>query len=189
MEAFADPDKILFERAQRGDRAAYTEIIGRYQLPLYHFAFRLLNDAALAQDATQEALARGWLRRASFKFRGQAKFSTWLFQLARNAAIDLLRKRREYPLEAVTTEPSSSAPDAAEALHHRELAARIAAALSDLPEPQRVAVTLAEYHSLPVREIAAVLHCTARAAESHLYRAKQSLRIALADCWKDVRNS
>ncbi|MCZ7593287.1 MAG: sigma-70 family RNA polymerase sigma factor [Kiritimatiellae bacterium] len=188
MEENGDLDRVLVERAQRGDRAAYTEIIERYQLPLYQFTFRLLNDAALAQDATQEALARGWLKRASFKFRGQAKFSTWLFQLARNAAIDLLRKRREYPLEAVSAEPVSPTPDAAEVLRLRELAVRIAAALSDLPEPQRVAITLAEYHNLSTREIADVLHCTTRAAESHLYRAKQSLRVALADCRKDARN-
>lgn len=187
MQGAPDPDQALVERVQRGDQAAFTLLVERYQLPLYQFTFRLLNDAALAQDATQEAFARGWLKSASFRFRGQARFSTWLFQLARNAAIDLLRKRRERPMEAVSTEPASAIPDAAEMLSRREQAARIAAAVAALPEAQRVAITLSEYHGLPTREIARVLRCSTRAAESHLYRARQSLRIALADCREGLR--
>lgn len=188
MEEREDPDRQLVERAQRGDRDAYTELVERYQAPLYQFTFRVLNDAALAQDATQEALARGWIKRASFHFHGHAQFSTWLFQLARNAAIDLLRKRREQPMDSVVQEPASSDPNAADIALNQELGERIATAFAALPEAQRTAVTLAEYHGMSAREIANVLHCSTRAAESHVYRGKQTLRELLADCWADIRS-
>lgn len=187
MEVSDDPDEVLFARAQAGDKAAYSDIIHRYQRPLYQFTFRLLNDAALAQDATQAALARGWLKRASFTFRGSARFSTWLFQLARNAAMDLLRRRRE-PLEE-PREQIGPEPTPPEAMQQRELAERIATAIARLPEPQRVAITLAEYHDLGAKEIATILRCSIRAAESHLYRAKQTLRATLADCWEELHSS
>ncbi|MCO5067299.1 MAG: sigma-70 family RNA polymerase sigma factor [Kiritimatiellae bacterium] len=186
MEDGNDPDRVWVERSQQGDRAAYTKLVERYQTPLYQFAFRLLNDAALAQDVAQEALARGWLKRASFRWRHNARFSTWLFQLARNAAIDLIRRRRELSLDAVAHEPISPALDAAGAAQDKELGARIAAAFAALPEAQRTATTLSEFHGMSAREIAIVLHCSTRSAESHLYRGKQALRVALADCWTDL---
>ncbi len=177
----------MVERSQRGDRAAYSELVERYQTPLYQFTFRLLNDAALAQDAAQEALARGWLKCSSFRFRKNARFSTWLFQLARNAAIDIARRRREVSLDALPREPLSPAPDASGVAQDNELGIRIAAAFAALPEAQRTAVTLAEYHAMSAREIASVLGCSTRAAESHLFRGKQALRSALADCWAELR--
>lgn len=182
MSAHDDPDHALVEAAQGGDRDAFNSLVERYQTPLYQFAWRLLGgDAALAQDAAQEALARAWIKRASFRFRPGARFSTWLFQLARNAAIDLLRKRRETLLAEEVSEIRAPGADAAAAAQHREIGARIAAAIAALPEEQRTAVVLAEYHGHSAREIADVLRCSTRAAESHLFRAKQTLRTALAD--------
>ena len=188
MSVHNDPDRALVEAAQGGDRAAFTSLVERYQTPLYQFAWRLLGgDAAGAQDVAQEALARAWIKRASFRFRPGARFSTWIFQLARNAAIDLLRKRREgLPVENAPDIPDPGA-DAAAAAQHREIGARIAAAFAALPEIQRTAVTLATYHDASAREIADVLRCSARAAESHLYRGKQHLRVLLADCWNEYR--
>ena len=185
MSAYDDPDRALVEAALGGDRAAFSALIERFQGALYQFTWRLLGDAALAQDATQEALARAWIKRASFRFRPGARFSTWLFQLARNAAIDLLRKRRDMPMSPEAPEPAHPGPDAASALDQKELGARIAAAFAILPEAQRTAVTLAEYHGASAREIAEVLRCSSRAAESHLFRGKQALRVALADCWQE----
>ncbi len=178
-----DPaERATTEAALRGDRAAFTALVERYQTPLYRFAWRLLGgDAALAQDAAQEALARAWIKRTSFRFRPGARFSTWLFQLARNAAVDLLRKRRETLLAEEAPEIPAPGADAAAAAQHREIGARIAAAIAALPEEQRTAVVLAEYHDHSARDIAVVLRCSTRAAESHLFRAKQALRAALAD--------
>ncbi|HMP75553.1 MAG TPA: sigma-70 family RNA polymerase sigma factor [Kiritimatiellia bacterium] len=181
MPAYDDPDRALVEATQRGDRAAFTALVERHQKPLYQFAWRLLGDAALAQDATQEALARAWIKRTSFQFRPGARYSTWLFQLARNAAVDLLRKRREVALDDDAADLPHTAEDAAIMAQHKEIGERIASAVAALPEEQRTAVVLAEYHGHSAREIAMVLRCSPRAAESHLYRAKQALRTALAD--------
>lgn len=174
-------DGELVVRVARGDREAFTALVERYQRPLYQFAYRLLNDAALAQDVTQETFARAWIKRASYRVRPHAAYSTWLFHLARNVALDLIRKRRETVSDdAVASLPDSRA-HAAAAAELAEIGARIAAAVAALPEEQRTAVVLAEYHGRSAREIGAVLGCSVRAAESHLYRAKQSLRAALAD--------
>lgn len=176
-------ERLLVERYLRGDRDAFTALVERFQTPLYQFAWRILGDTALAQDVAQEAFARAWIKRASYRVRPDARFSTWLFQLARHAALDLLRRRREVSLDELVGEPTHPGADAAAAAGHRELGERIAAAFAALPEAQRTAVTLAEYHGMSAREIAGVLRCSTRAAESHLYRGKQQLRGLLADCW------
>jgi RNA polymerase sigma-70 factor (ECF subfamily) len=180
-------EHILVERYLRGDRDAFAALMDRYQTPLYQFAWRILGDAALAQDATQEAFARAWIKRARYRARPGARFSTWLFQLARHAALDALRRRREASLDELTHEPRDPGINAAEAACNQELSARIAAAFAALPEAQRAAVTLSEYHGLRAREIARVLRCSTRAAESHIYRGKQRLHILLADCWAERR--
>lgn len=180
-----EDDRILIERYLRGERDAFTALVERFQGPLYQFAYRILGDTALAQDATQEAFARAWLKRGSYRVRPDARFSTWLFQLARNAAVDQLRRRREVPLDDLTQEPVQPGADAAAVAQQRELGARIAAAFAALPEAQRTAVTLAVYHGASAREIARVLRCSTRAAESHVFRAKRQLRVLLADCWDE----
>ncbi len=171
----------MIARALAGDREAFARVVEHYQRPLYQFAYRLLGDASLAQDATQEAFARAWIKRASFRFRPGANYSTWLYRLARNSALDLLRKRREVPLEGIGRDRPDPGADAAAAAQLAELGARIEAAIAALPEEQRAAIALAEYENRSAREIAAILGCSTRAAESHLYRARQALRAELAD--------
>jgi RNA polymerase sigma-70 factor (ECF subfamily) len=103
-----------------------------------------------------------------------------LFALARNAAIDHLRWRKRHPTEPIERVPQLATPSGtAEEVAAREIGKEIAAAVAKLPEDQRNALVLAEYHGMSYAEIAEVMHCSEKSVESRLYRAKQTLRGSL----------
>jgi RNA polymerase sigma-70 factor (ECF subfamily) len=177
METPEPTDSQLIIALQGGSAAALDELLARYQRPVVNFCYRLLNDAGDADDCAQETFVRVYQH--CRKFRSGENFSTWLFAIARNLCRDRQRWRRRHP-----TEPLESAPEPAQVsreVENREIAARIAAATAELPEEQRVAVILAEYHGQSHAEIAGVLRCSAKAVETKLYRARQFLRTRLAD--------
>lgn len=168
-------DYQLVERLQRGEDAAFDELLSRYKRPVLNFSYRLLGDASEADDVAQEVFVRVYQRIGDYEPRG--KFSTWLFALARNACIDRQRYRKRHP-----TEPLESAPEPAvvsREVQTREIGAHIAAAVAELPEDQRTAIVLAEYQGMSYAEIAAVMRCSEKSVESRLYRAKQTLRARL----------
>jgi len=173
-----DPDSGLADRIQSGDDAALTELMDRYKRPILNFVYRLLGNASEADDVAQEVFVRVYQNIRKFR-PGAARFSTWLFQIARNAAIDHLRKRarrREEPLDNIA--PAAPASRAVEA---NEIGGRITAVVSELPEDQRTAFVLAEYHGKSYAEIAEIMSCSEKSVESRLYRAKQFLRKQLED--------
>ena len=169
-------DLQLVERLQSGEEAAFDELMCRYKRPIVNFCYRLLGNAEDADDVAQEVFVCVYQRIGDFKPHG--KFSTWLFALAHNACIDRLRWRKRHP-----TEPLDTAPEPAMVSNEtetREIGDQIAAAVSQLPEDQRTAIILAEYHGMSYAEIADVMHCSGKSVESRLYRAKQTLRQRLA---------
>ncbi len=165
-------DSQLVEHLQRGEDATFDELMARYKRPVVNFCYRLLGDANDADDVAQEVFVRVYQRIG--EYRPRAEFSTWLFALARNACIDRLRYRQRHPTVPLDTapEPFTVARDA----ETRELGEHIAAAIAALPEDQRTAIVLAEYHGLSYTEIAGVMKCSEKSVESRLYRAKQFLR-------------
>ncbi len=170
-------DPQLIERLQRGDETAFDELLSRYKHPIVNFCYRLLGDAGEADDAAQDVFVRVYQHIGEYR-PGTGKFSTWLFTLARNACLDRLRYRKRHP-----TEPLDAAPEPATVSREaetREIGEQIAAAVALLPEDQRTALVLAEYHDLSYAEIAAIMKCSTKSVESRLYRAKQSLRKRLA---------
>ena len=169
-------DLQLVERLQSGEEATFDELMGRYKRPVVNFCYRLLGNAEDADDVAQEVFLRVYQRIGDFKLHG--KFSTWLFALAHNACIDRLRWRKRHPTESLDTAPEP-AIDSHET-ETREIGDQIAAAVAQLPEDQRTAIVLAEYHGLSYAEIAGVMHCSEKSVESRLYRAKQTLRQRLA---------
>ncbi len=178
-----DPDRAMVERAQGGDQDAMSELLQRYRDPVFAFVYRMLNQREAAEDVAQDTFVRVFQRLHTFRFRRDARFSTWLFQLARHAALDELRRRRRRPtagLEELAHEPRANAPDAGQALIHREMGEALARAVATLPEEQRTALVLTEYHGLEAAEVARVLRCTVRGAESRLFRARQAVREQLA---------
>ena len=178
MHDGADLDDSLAARIRDGDDVALTELMDRYKRPILNFVYRLLGNAAEADDVAQEVFVRVYQNIRKFR-PSTARFSTWLFQIARNAAIDHLRKRarrQEQPLDNV-----ARAATASREVEANEISGRIAAAVAELPEDQRTAFVLAEYHGKSYAEIAAIMSCSEKSAESRLYRSKQFLRNQLED--------
>src|SRR5512134_919705 len=99
MQTFSgmDPDDALVRRAQRGERFAFERLVENHEQRMYTLAARVLGSREDAADAVQEALVRAWL--ALPKFRGDARFSTWLYRIVVNSAHDVRAKRREQTLE------------------------------------------------------------------------------------------
>jgi RNA polymerase sigma-70 factor, ECF subfamily len=174
-------DLELVERLQRGEDAVFDELMARYKHPVVNFCYRLLGDAGDADDVAQEVFVRVYQHIGGYRPRGKLsptrrgcrvpQFSTWLFALARNACIDRLRYRKRHP-----TEPLEGVPEPVTTAQYDDVGEHIAAAIAELPEEQRTAIVLAEYHGLSYAEIAAVMKCSEKSVESRLYRAKQTLR-------------
>jgi RNA polymerase sigma-70 factor (ECF subfamily) len=156
--------------------ALFAELLARCQRPVLNFVYRLLGNAADAEDVAQEVFVRAY--RHWDEYDPNRSVSTWLFALARNAAIDRLRYRQRHPTEplmdTVDTASHARGPSAEAEVH--EIGEQIAAAIQQLPEDQRTAVVLAEYHGLSCAEIAEIMDCSVKSVESRLYRARQALR-------------
>lgn len=149
----APDDAELVERARAGDREALNLLLSRHLDAVYHTAYRILGDRDAAQDAAQDAFVSAV--RALDGFRGDASFRTWLLRITVNAARSSGRRagrRREAPLELVGERPGSEA-DPAEAAVQADEVERVEAALAQLPEKQRLSVTL-RLQGLSHREVA-----------------------------------
>jgi RNA polymerase sigma factor (sigma-70 family) len=170
MELHEQPDSAIVESLQAGNEPAFDELMRRYERPVVNFCYRLLGDAGDAEDVAQEVFVRVYQKIGDY--RPRAKFSTWLFALAHNAAIDRLRYRKRHP-----TEPLDAAPEPVTVpVGVDEISGHVAAAIAKLPEDQRTAVVLSEYHGMSYTEIAGIMRCSEKSVESRLYRAKQALR-------------
>ncbi len=173
----------LVERVRAGDDGAFEALMTHYKRPVLNFVFRFIGDTSEAEDVAQEVFVRAYrnMHKPGFR-RTTAAFSTWLFQVARNAALDCLRRRKRRPTTALATledggeSLASGQATAAEDVTARETGASIAAAVAMLPEDQRMAVILSEYERLPDADIAAVMRCSVKSVEARLYRARRFLR-------------
>jgi RNA polymerase sigma-70 factor (ECF subfamily) len=178
MAEHDDPDLTLLQRLRSGDDSAFDAIMERYQRPVLNFVYRMLNDAHEAEDVAQDVFVRVYRNVKCFDPR--AKFSTWLFQIARNAALDRARRKKFQSLEDfLEILPIVGRTPAAD-LQSLEMSEQIGAAVQELPEDQRAALVLAEYEGRSHADIAAILKTSERSVEGRLYRAKQFLRKRLA---------
>jgi RNA polymerase sigma-70 factor (ECF subfamily) len=180
----AQEDLQWVAAAQAGDVSAFDRIMQRYKRPMLDFAYRMTANPDAAADIAQEVFVRAWRGLDRYQPRPNAAFSTWLFQIARNACLDWRRRSRRDPLagalDASTSFDLAGGESVEGSVIARETAAQIASAVQALPADQRMAVVLAEYGGLSQQEIAAVMRCSAKSVESRLYRARHALRQALA---------
>jgi RNA polymerase sigma-70 factor (ECF subfamily) len=178
-------DAAAMTRLRDGDDLALNELMARWQQPLANYLARFCGNEATALDLAQETFVRVYEARARYDARG--KFATWLYTIAGNLARNAHRWQQRHPtvsLDAPTDEHGGtlathlpdpkSAPDAS--AEQAERASAVRAAISELPEDQRAIVLMSEYEDRPHGDIAAVLGCTAKAVETRLYRARQTLR-------------
>jgi len=163
-----DPDELLVRRAQRGERFAFEKLVERHEQRLYTLAARVLGSREEAADAVQDALVRAWL--ALPKFRGDARFSTWLYRITVNAAHDARAKRRAPPVE----EPPDPV-DPRDRFAERELSGELQRALDALDESYRVAVVLYDVLGCSYAEIAELTEVPEGTVKSRIFRGRSEL--------------
>lgn len=189
--ALRDPDIRLMLRVRDADDAeAFADLVDRYQHRLVGIMHHLLGSLEEAEDLAQEVFLRVYRTRK--KYRPKAKFSTWLFTIANNLALNVIRGRQRKPttpLAVSESGPLGPRPQEqlaidpghtpAHGLRQRELAALIRAALEELNERQRMAVVLNKFEEMGYAEIAEVMGLTSKAVKSLLSRARSKLREVL----------
>ncbi len=173
-----DPDLELVRRAGAGDAEACAALVDRYLAKVVAVAGRVLANRADAEEVAQDVFLRVWQHAGSWR-AGSARFSTWLYRVTLNLCHDRTRRRKETTLDAAG-DPASGAPPPGGELQRAAVAARVKAALGQLPERQRDAIVLCHYRELSNIEAAAVLEVTVEALESLLARGRRRLRELLA---------
>src|SRR6266436_5497001 len=183
----ARSDVQLMLDVKAGDEQSFTLLLHRYRRPLVNFLYRMVRNREQAEDLAQEVFIRVY--RAREDYVPSAKFTTWLFRIATNLALNSVRdnryQRMEISLDAPVTvdaeDGEEKALDVAEQ-HLVEEARRkmIRHAIDKLPEKQRAAVLLHKYQELDYGEISKILQCSESALKSLLFRAYETLRVELA---------
>ncbi len=174
----------LLERAGAGEASAFRILVERHIATLNRVAGRILRDATEAEDVTQEALLRLW-RAAGELDIGAGGVGPWLRRVATNLAIDRLRAGRRLDVTDQVPDQDSPATQLS-ALDDIDRAHRVDAAISALPDRQRVALTLFHFEGMSQREVAGALGVSEDALESLLARARRALRAALQDEWREL---
>lgn len=179
--AVPDEDARRLMAAGCGDEAALTALIERWQGPLVSFFYRSLGSHAEAEDLAQETFVR--LYRAAPGYEPRAKFTTFLFHVARRLLLNELRRRRRKPAEATDPADLPAHADAAirATAEARELEEAFRTALEALPEKQRSAILLRQQQEFSYEEIATALDASVPAVKSWIFRARTHLKAALAD--------
>jgi RNA polymerase sigma-70 factor (ECF subfamily) len=186
MPANTDPDAALMLRVKEGDTAAFALLVDKYKQPVMNLAFRTLRDEAEAEDLAQTVFLQVF--KSARRYQTTAKFSTWLFTIARNLCFNEIRRRSRHPAESLdATHPEhedqplhqfedrrTSAPP--ETLLHSELEQKISEALASLPENQRTAILLCRQEELSYEDIAEVLGCSLSATKSLIHRGRETLK-------------
>ena len=187
----ARTDVQLMLDVKAGDEQSFELLLRRYRIPLVNFLYRMVRDTAVAEDLAQEVFLRVY--RAREEYAPSAKFTTWMFRIAANLALNSVRDNRRRQLEISMDQPVDSGEDQVRALEvpdrmptveqHLVALSRaelILKAIHALPEKQRAAVLLHKYQELDYGEIARVLGCSESALKSLLFRAYETLRVELA---------
>lgn len=186
-----DADRLLVERAQRGDVRAFELLVLKYQRRVERLIARMVRDVDLVADIAQETFLRAY--RALPNFRGDSAFYTWLYRIAINSAKKAMAELRRDP---VLSEASLKSGDEEEEtfgvesvlsdgatpeslLSSKELAAAVNAAVDALPDDFKQALLLREVEGLSYEEIAALMDCPAGTVRSRIYRAREAIAARL----------
>jgi len=189
MPAEMEPDAALMLRVKQGDTAAFEELVDKYKQPVTNLVGRMLGDFTEAEDVAQTVFVQVF--RAADRYKVTARFSTWLFTIARNLCYNELRRRSRHPADSMdASHPASEdvAPPQYEdtksslppdTLLKGELEQKLDEAIAELPENQRLAILLCREEELSYEDIAEVLGCSLSATKSVIHRARETLRAKL----------
>jgi RNA polymerase sigma-70 factor (ECF subfamily) len=181
-----ESDLDLMLRVRDGDAASFETLLRRYRLPLVSYFRRMVRDQGLAEDLAQEVFLRVY--RSRERYQPEARFTTWLYRIATNLALNAIRDRKDEVTEAHGDEPDASPflerfvdpqPTIEQRLMQADRERLIRQAVEILPENQRVAVILHKYQEVDYRRIAGILRVSESAVKSLLFRAYETLRVRL----------
>ena len=186
-----DADSLLVQRAQQGDIHAFEMLVVKYQRRIQRLIGRMVRDVDLVPDIAQESFIRAW--KALPQFRGDSAFYTWLYRIAVNSAKKALMELKRDPVimhsamavsedgdETSRIENELSDGETPESLlASKEIAAVVNAAVDDLPEEHRRAITLREIEGLSYEEISEVMNCPIGTVRSRIYRAREAIAARL----------
>jgi RNA polymerase sigma-70 factor, ECF subfamily len=194
----ARTDVQLMLDVKAGDEQSFELLLRKYRTPLVNFLYRMVRDPAVAEDLAQEVFLRVY--RARKEYAPSAKFTTWMFRIATNVALNSVRDNRHRQMETSMDhtvgagddeEPAMELPDRTPSVEQQLVAQTrselILRAIHALPEKQRAAVLLHKYEELDYDEIARILECSESALKSLLFRAYETLRGELAPLVSSVR--
>ena len=175
-------DEELVSQSRGGDADSFNQLVLRWERPIYALAYRVIGREEDARDVCQETFLRAF--RALGGFRGQAKFSSWLYRIALNLCRDWVRRQRRTPVVqmpedvdlielAASREPTEPIEDL---VARHDLTRVVEKAMARLPEEQRTAIILKEYHGLTFQEIADLVGCPLSTVKTRLYQGLTVLR-------------
>ena len=172
-----EKEVALMERIASDDQSAMEELLELWKMPIFRFFLRSLNHHEDAEDLTQRVFIR--IYRSSERYLPQAKFSTWIFTIARNLLIDEIKKRKRRP-QVVFDEHIEKVGDG-EGGRSEELTEILMKHLDTIPENHRTALLLRVQRELSYREIAEVLQTTEASVKTWIHRARLNLRKSLSN--------
>ena len=186
MPAELDPDAALMLRVKRGDTAAFTGLVEKYKQPIINLCWRTLGDSTEAEDMAQNTFVQA--HKSAPRYEASAKFSTWLFTIARNLCLNEIRRRSRHPADSLdqTYDDSDDQPmhqvedrrvtAPPDELLRGELEGKVEAAIQSLPENQRTALLLCRQDELSYEEMAKVLDCSVSAVKSLIHRGRETIK-------------
>jgi len=176
-------DEELVARSVGGDLDSFNQLVVRWERPIYALAYRVIGREEDARDVCQETFLRAF--RALRGFKGQAKFSSWLYRITLNLCRDWIRRERRAPtaqapegvdLVELASSEQADVETVEDLVSRRLLGQAVAKAMARLPEDQRTAIILKEYHGLTFQEIADLLDCPLSTVKTRLYQGLSVLR-------------
>jgi RNA polymerase sigma-70 factor (ECF subfamily) len=172
-----DGDEDLVVKAQHGDRNAFSELVRRHSQGVINVVYRLCGDMQLAEDAAQEAFIQAWLKLSSY--RPQTSLRNWLYRIAVNITIDVLRKEKHFAFDEILERIATPDPSPEAMLTTQERATWVQKAVLSLPPACRTVLVLREYEGLSYQEIASTLDIPIGTVMSRLNYARTLLRETL----------
>jgi RNA polymerase sigma-70 factor (ECF subfamily) len=181
-----DPDAALMLRVKGGDMEAFEALVEKYKHPVINVMYRMIRDLNEAEDLAQNVFIRVF--QSADRYRASAKFSTWIFTIARHLCLNEIRRRGRHPADSLESSQSENEGQPAkqfqddrtfsppQAFLHGELERKIQEAVAELPEKQRLAISLCQEDELSYEEIAEVLECSLSATKSLIHRGRETLK-------------
>jgi RNA polymerase sigma-70 factor (ECF subfamily) len=170
-------EEALVSRSARGDEQAFGVLVDRYKGMMYSMAYRLLRDPGRAEDAAQDSFIKAYAALPGFK--GQSKFSSWLYRICYNTCISEIRKRK--PDVELDEAMGVAVEGPAEEFRSRELAAVVQQEVAKLPDDYRAAVTMYHFNGLAYDEIARLTGKPMGTVKAHIHRARSLLKTRLLE--------